>query len=178
MKLYVNAILTLFIVLMIWGAISDIRKYILSNKLCLSVTLLYPVFLISLYMNDTALSLEYIGYSVAIALLLFFILLALFAFGLIGGGDAKYIPAISLWAGPVLTIKFLLITTVCGGVVSLVYLCLFYIKGRFKSKSSDKINFSMPLSKKFKNEENNIPYGVAISAGGIYVAFELFKALN
>ncbi len=163
---------------MLWGAISDIRNYILSNRLCLSVALLYPLFLVSLYLNETPLAWQYIGYSVLIALLLFFLLLALFAYGLIGGGDVKLIPAVALWAGPALTIKFLLITTVCGGIVSLVFLCIYYIKRKYKLKSSEKINFSVPLSTISKIEEKNIPYGVAISTGGIYVAFEIYNALN
>ena len=164
---------------MVWAAISDIRHYIISNKLCLSVTSLYPLFIGALFINNTPPEIQYIGYSIGISLIIFTILLAFFAYGLIGGGDVKMIPGVALWAGPALILKFLLITTICGGIVALLIICFQYIKKYLtKAKSSEKINFSMSKSSESKNMENNIPYGIGISAGGLYVAFELFHALN
>ena len=177
--LIVNTILIIFTALMIWAAISDIRHYILSNKLCLSVALLYPFFIGALFINNALPEIQYIAYSVGISLIIFIILLTLFAYGLIGGGDVKLIPAVTLWAGPALTLKFLLITILCGGIVALLIICFQYIrKYPTKAKSSEKINFSMSKSSESENMKNNIPYGIGISAGGLYVAFELFQALN
>mgnify|MGYP000153256818 CR=1 FL=1 len=164
---------------MIWGAISDIRFFILSNKLCLSVALLYPVFVASLYINGTPLTYEYIGWSVGISLLIFAFLVTLFAFGYLGGGDVKLIPAIILWAGPAYTLEFLLITTVLGGVVSIMMLGINYLKSfNIPSKSSENINYSVSRLTESKNEEKHIPYGIGISAGGLYIAYEIFQALN
>lgn len=177
--LIANFILTLFCCLMVWAIISDIRFFILSNKLCLSVALLYPLFIASLYLNGTPLALGYIGWSVGISLAIFAFLVALFAFGYIGGGDVKLIPAIALWAGPAYTLKFLLITTICGGMVALLILGSQYLKNySLSTKSSEKINLSVSKSAESENEENNIPYGIGIAAGGLYIAFELFQALN
>lgn len=174
-----NSILILFAGLMIWAAISDIRFYILSNKLCISVALLYPVFIISLYLGGSPPSFAYLGWSVGIAFGIFAFLVALFAFGLLGGGDVKLIPGVALWAGPALTLKFLLITTLCGGLVAILIISFRYIKKYLtKDKSSENINFSMSQSSQSQNEENNIPYGIGISAGGLYVAVELFQVLN
>jgi len=174
-----NLILLIFSCLMIWAAVSDIRYYILSNKLCLTVALLYPVFIASLYFGGSLPPLDYIAWSVGISLIIFALLVALFVFGLIGGGDVKLIPAVTLWAGPAFTLKFLLITTVCGGIVALLTISFQYIKKYlYRGKSSEKINFSMTNSAESENEENNIPYGIGISAGGLFVAFELFQALN
>jgi len=162
---------------MIWAVISDIRFFILSNKLCLSVALLYPIFIASAYLAGTPLPLDYIAWSIGISLAIFAFLVALFALGYIGGGDVKLIPAIALWAGPAYTLKFLLITTICGGAVALAILK--YIKKySFSDKSSEKINFSVSKSAESENEENSIPYGIGIAVGGLYVAFELFQALN
>lgn len=174
----VNLTLLLFAFMMLWAALSDIKYYILSNKLCLAVALLYPIFIATLYFNGTPLSSAYIGYSIGIAFVLFIALAVLFALGLLGGGDVKFIPAVILWAGPTHSLKFLLITALSGGVISMIYLSLFYIKSLNATKSSEKINFSVSMSTVSKNEENKIPYGVAISIGGLYVAFEIYKALN
>ena len=164
---------------MIWAALSDVRKYILSNRLCLSVVLLYPIFITSLYVNGTPPTLEYIAYSVGIALVIFSVLVALFAYGYIGGGDVKLIPGVALWAGPSLIVNFLLITTLCGGLIAVLIISFQYVKKYLtKEKSSENINLSMSQSSQSKNEENNIPYGIGISTGGLYVAFKLFQALN
>lgn len=175
----INAILTLFSSFMVWAALSDIRKYILSNRLCLSVALLYPVFITSLYINKTPPSLEYVAYSIGIALVIFFVLLAFFAYGLLGGGDVKLIPAVVLWAGPNFTLNFLLITALCGGLIAILIISFQYIKKYLtKGKSSENINLSMSQSSQSINKENRIPYGIGISAGGLYIAFKLFQALN
>ncbi len=174
----VNITLLLFASLMLWATVSDIRYYILSNKLCLVVALLYPIFITTLYISGTPLAITYIGYSVGISLVIFLALVALFALGLLGGGDVKFIPAVILWAGPAHSLQFLIITAISGGVISMIYLSFFYVKSLNATKSSEKINFSMPISMISKNEENKIPYGVAISIGGFYVAFELYNALN
>lgn len=103
----------------------------------------------------------------------------LFAFNLIGGGDVKLIPAVALWAGPSLTIKFLLITTICGGIVSLGIIVLKYFKKKhLQPKSSENVNYFMSKSTELENEENNIPYGIAISIGGLVIAYDLYRAIN
>ena len=175
----VNFVLIIFCALLIWGIISDIRNYILSNNLSISVTLLYFVFLGALFYSQSLPPYSYIAYSIGIAILIFIVLAALFAFNLIGGGDVKLIPAVSLWAGPALTVKFLLITMICGGLVSLIYLGIRYLKkSNFKSKSSENVNYFVSESAELEKEENNIPYGIAISIGGLIIAYDLYRALN
>lgn len=174
-----NIILTIFCCLMVWAAISDIRFFILSNRLCLSVAILYPVFIASLYFSGYQITLGSIGWSIGISLLIFSFLVFLFARGYIGGGDVKLIPAIALWAGPSRILEFLLITTIFGGLVALLIISFRYLKNYISlHKSSEKINFSMSESAESEHEENNIPYGVGISIGGLYVAYRLFQALN
>ena len=103
----------------------------------------------------------------------------LFARGYIGGGDVKLIPAIALWAGPSRILEFILITTICGGLLALLIISFRYLKNYISlHKSSEKINFSMSESAESDHEENNIPYGVGISIGGLYIAYQLFQALN
>lgn len=175
----VNIVLIIFCILLLWGIISDIRNYILSNNLCLSITVLYFIFLGSLYLNGTFPTTSYILYSIGIAALIFIILAVLFAFNLIGGGDVKLIPSVALWAGPALTVKFLLITTICGGIVSLGIIVLKYSKKKlFQSKSSENVNYFVPESSELESGENNIPYGIAISIGGLVIAYDLYRAIN
>ncbi|HPF46292.1 MAG: prepilin peptidase [Alphaproteobacteria bacterium] len=174
-----NIILIIFCCLMIWAAISDVRYFILSNRLCISVALLYPIFLAALYLDGFQVTLESIGWSIGISILIFSFLVFLFARGYIGGGDVKLIPAIALWAGPSRILEFILITTICGGLLALLIISFRYLKNYISlHKSSEKINFSMSESAESDHEENNIPYGVGISIGGLYIAYQLFQALN
>ncbi|MEZ5758328.1 MAG: prepilin peptidase [Emcibacteraceae bacterium] len=174
-----NLIITIFCCLMIWAAVSDIRYFILSNRLCLSVALLYPIFIAALYFDGFQVTLVSIGWSIGISILIFSFLVFLFARGYIGGGDVKLIPAIALWAGPSLILEFLLITTIFGGLLALLIISFRYLKNyTSQHKSSEKINFSMSELAELDHEENNIPYGVGISIGGLYVAYRLFQALN
>lgn len=175
----INFILFLFAATMFWAAVSDFRSFILSNRLCLSVSGLYLIFICVLFIIGDQPTWPYIGYSLAIAVITFLILLLLFAYGFIGGGDVKLIPAVLLWAGPSFSLKFILITTLCGGIVALLTICCRYLKSYLSDlKSSENINFSVRESSKLVNNENNIPYGIGISAGGLYVAFQLYQALN
>ena len=164
---------------MIYAAISDIRYYILSNKLCLSVLLLYPIFLISLLIQGRFPGLEYLLYSVAIAVGVFIFLLILFARGIMGGGDVKLIPVVALWAGPDLWLIFIFITMLTGGLVALLTISFQYIKNsRTSHKSSENINLSVSHSAELEFKEKHIPYGIGISAGGLYSALKLFQSLN
>ena len=138
---------------MIWAALSDVRKYILSNRLCLSVVLLYPIFITSLYINGTPPTLGYIAYSVGIALVIFSVLVALFAYGYIGGGDVKLIPGVALWAGPNLAINFLLITTLCGGLVAILIISFQYLK---KYLTKEKSSENKKKKKRSKSSKENI----------------------
>ena len=53
-----------------------------------------------------------------------------FAFGLIGGGDAKLMTAVALWLGMGALPVFLAITAVGGGVLALVLIGLRYLAAR------------------------------------------------
>lgn len=175
----INLILLVFAASMLWAAITDIRSYILSNKLCLMVVALYFIFIAALYFSGTSPTWTYIGYSFAIAIGCFIFLVVLFAYGFIGGGDVKLIPAVLLWAGPAYSLKFILITTICGGFVAILTICCRNIKSYLSNvKSSENINFFMRESSELVNNDNNIPYGIGISVGGLYVAFQLYQALN
>lgn len=167
--------------MMIWAAISDLKSYTLSNRLCLSVALLYPAYLLSLYFSGTPLPWSQIGLTFAIAALIFAVCAGLFALNLMGGGDVKLIPAVSLWAGSLsnaahpstLIIHYLFITALLGGVIAALILAKNHIKASKYYNSSDNLN--VPKSKRGVSA---VPYGVGIASGGLYVAFHLASALN
>ena len=77
-----------------------------------------------------------------------------FAAGAMGGGDVKLAAALALWFSPASTIKFLVLMSLAGGVLTLGLL------GWHRAKS--------------REGRPEIPYGVAIAFGGLAILAQRF----
>ncbi|MBL4801677.1 MAG: prepilin peptidase [Emcibacter sp.] len=166
-------ILIIFSSLMVWAAYSDLTRLTLSNKLCLATAALYPAYLLTLYLEGHALPLQDILIALAVAAVIFIVCAVFFALNVMGGGDVKLIPVVALWAGTAHILDFLLITSLIGGLFALVIIVINRFKTSKYYKSSVNINLSMAEKK-----ESVVPYGVGIAIGGLYVAYQLFVALD
>jgi prepilin peptidase CpaA len=112
---FVNqASLLIFAGLLIAAAVEDVRRLIIPNRYCLAIVLLYP-----LHVLASSAPVDWTGGLIVGAALLV-AGFALFALGLIGGGDAKLLAAAAPWAGPALLPEFVLVTALAGGVVGLI----------------------------------------------------------
>ena len=87
--------------------------------------------------------------------------------GWLGGGDAKLIAAIMLWAGPERAMEFVLVTTVAGGFLAVGLL----FRNRLPHATVPSLNG--PEASPIAPSKRTIPYAVAIACGGLYVAFTL-----
>jgi prepilin peptidase CpaA len=141
--------------LLIWAAFSDMQRYVIPNRICLSLLVLYPGYAIGLAPSE-------VGIAAAIALGVFVIGAGLFSFGIMGGGDVKLLAAVSLWAGGAYFPTFVVLTSAAGGVLALWWSPLLR---RF---------FPTTTVAKAANGRPAIPYGVAIAAGGLFVAVNLY----
>lgn len=145
--------------LLLFVAVNDFRHFIIPNRIVVAILLLYPLYALSVGL-DASLS-GWVG-GITVSGLVLFLGAGLFALGAFGGGDAKLIAAISLWAGPSLLGQFLLITAISGGVLAATFLV---------AKSIAK-----PAGESGTIEcgtADEIPYGVAISTGGLFVCWQL-----
>lgn len=141
----------IFAGLLICAAISDIRSYTISNALCVLVALSYCLYAFTGPSEASA--------AVGVAGAVLIVGTGLFAANVMGGGDVKLIAAAALWAGPHYIFPFLLITALAGGMLSLAVMLrprLYQLAGRTVDTSN-----------------LDVPYGVAIAAGGIMVASHL-----
>jgi prepilin peptidase CpaA len=68
---------------------------------------------------------------------------------MMGGGDVKLAAALALWFSPASTIKFLVIMSIAGGVLTLAVVAWHRLKRR--------------------KGRPEIPYGVAIAVGGLAI---------
>jgi prepilin peptidase CpaA len=143
------------------SAISDVRNLTIPNRYSLAITLLFPA-----YVLTSASPVDWVG-ALAIGLGLLALGFLLFAAKTLGGGDAKLIAAVSLWAGPDLFLPFLLITAIVGGTMALAL----WLRHRFSRAATPGLIFLTDVDPNFAKQP--MPYAVAISAGALYVAFTL-----
>jgi prepilin peptidase CpaA len=150
-----------FIVLLSAAAFSDIRKLTIPNSYCLGIALCYPFFALA-----PAQPVDWLG-GLMVGGGLLVVGFILFTTGRFGGGDAKLMAATSLWAGPSLIVDFILLTALTGGCLAL----LLYVRHRWLRSPSLAAMAATEASPDFAQQP--MPYGVAIFAGGVYVAFTL-----
>ena len=125
------------------AAFTDLRRREIDNWLNGTIALGAPLFWLG-----TGLSLMEIGYQFAIATATFAICAALFAIRAMGGGDVKLLTALALWVEPLWFAKLLLVMSVLGGMLTLVF-GAWHIARRHRERVA-------------------IPYGIAISAAGLW----------
>jgi prepilin peptidase CpaA len=92
--------------------------------------------------------------QVAAGLAVFTLLAAAFFAGMMGGGDVKLAAALALWFSPASTIKFLILMSIAGGVLTLLILAWHRARKR--------------------EGRPEIPYGVAIAFGGLAILTQRF----
>jgi prepilin peptidase CpaA len=136
--------------ILVFAAAVDVRTFTISNRLNLTVALLAPV-----YWESVALPV-WPGFAVQLtaAAIVFVLLAGAFYAGMMGGGDVKLAAALALWFPPVGTIKFLVLMSLAGGVLTLGILGWHRLQKR--------------------DGRPEIPYGVAIAFGGLAILTQRF----
>jgi len=144
------ALMAILSILLVWIAIVDIRTFTIGNGVNLLIALMAPLYWWSIGVDlwpDAAFRV-----AAAIAVFLFFALF--FYFGAMGGGDVKLAGALALWFAPSATLKFLVITSLAGGALTLIILAAWKIRK--------------------KQGRPEVPYGVAIAFGGLWLLAQRF----
>ncbi len=153
---------------MAFAASSDLLTMRISNRLVM--ILVAGFFIIALAVN---LPLQQVAMHVTAALIVLAVGFAFFAFGWIGGGDAKLAAATTLWLGFGLTLPYLVYAAFLGGLLTLAILTL---RG-------------MPLTpmlarwhwlERLHDKKSGVPYGVALAAAGLltYSNSSIFQLLS
>lgn len=137
-------------VALVVAAIVDIRTFTISNWLNAGIAALAPVYWLSVGLDpwpDMAIQL-------AVAAAVFAVFAIAFVIGMMGGGDVKLAAALALWFPPGATLKFLVLMSIAGGVLTL----LVVVVHRFRKREG----------------KPEIPYGVAIAFGGLAILAQRF----
>jgi prepilin peptidase CpaA len=134
--------------LLLWGAATDLRSRIISNKLNIVIALLAPLWW---WANGLALYPD-VALQFGLALLVFALFTGLFALGMMGGGDVKMLGALALWLPLPAMSNLIIIMALLGGLVTIVTVIHHRVTRRIGKPE--------------------IPYGVAIALAGLWVMGE------
>ena len=142
---FTEILLVILAAILVFAAAVDVRTFTISNRLNLTVALLAPVYWLSI-----ALPLwPGVALHLAVAAGVFALLAVAFYAGMMGGGDVKLAAALALWFTPAGTVKFLVLMSLAGGVLTLGLVAWHRAKRR--------------------EGRPQVPYGVAIAVGGLAI---------
>ena len=149
-SVFTEALLLGLAALLVVAAIVDVRTFTISNRLNATVALTAPLYWLSIALSPW----PGVAIQLAAGAGVFTLLAGAFYAGMMGGGDVKLAAALALWFSPAATIKFLVLMSVAGGVLTLVVLAWHRAKRRAGRPE--------------------IPYGVAIAFGGLAILAQPF----
>jgi prepilin peptidase CpaA len=152
-----TATLALFPGLMIFAAFSDLFTMTISNRVSIALVAIFCVLALALQMP-----LASFGLHLSCGLAVLVCTFALFAFGWIGGGDAKLASATALWLGWDHLADYGLLAALLGGALTLIFL-----QGR-KWPLPDRL-LALPWLARLHDRSNGVPYGIALAVAGIVI---------
>jgi len=155
---FTELLLGLLAILLVVAAVIDVRTFTISNGLNLTVALLAPLYWWSIGLPlwpDAAI-------QVGVAAAVFAVLAATFYLGMMGGGDVKLAAAIALWFKPLVTLKFLVVMSLAGGLLTLIVLLI------HKKRGKPPTDGDAPAARP------EVPYGVAIAIGALWILAQRF----
>ncbi len=148
--LFIDLLCALLAIMLLWAAIVDIRTRRIANSLNLAIALMAPLFWWATGVDlwpDAAI-------RVAVAIAVFLLFALAFQLGMMGGGDVKLAAALALWFPPSATLLLIVLMSLAGGVLTLIVIIEHKIK---------------------KNQGRpEVPYGVAIAFGGLWLLAQRF----
>ena len=149
--------LTAFAGLLAWAAWSDLRDYIIPNRISIAIAALYPAHILA--MGD----LDIVPGALVVATVVFAVGFAFFALRIAGGGDVKLMTAAALWAGQAWIMEFLIVTALAGGGLAAVLAIRAWRENALCTPDG-----SLGL-RIVAIRDTKVPYGAAIAVGGLYI---------
>src|SRR5437764_1797871 len=132
------------------AAVIDVRTFTISNRLNAAVAAGAPIYWLSIALTPW----PGMAIQLAAGAIVFALLAGAFYAGMMGGGDVKLAAALALWFPPAGTLKFLVVMSIAGGVLTLWIVAWHHSQKR--------------------EGRPEIPYGVAIAFGALAILTQRF----
>ncbi|MBL8589349.1 MAG: prepilin peptidase [Methylobacteriaceae bacterium] len=149
------AILIFFPALMAYAASSDLFTMTISNRISIALVIGFLGFAAA-----TGMPLQTVGMHLLCGLAILVITFTLFAFGWIGGGDAKLAAATAVWLGWALVLDYGAISAVLGGGLTLLIVFL-------RKHPAPRWAIESDWMSRLHDNRNGVPYGIALAAAGL-----------
>lgn len=156
-----------FPLLMAFAASSDLLTMRISNRVVLLLAATF--FAVALLIG---MPLEQLGIHVLAAVATLAIGFAFFAFGWMGGGDAKLAAATVLWIGLAGALPYLLYASLLGGALTLVIVLL-------RARPLPPLLARVGWIERLHDPKAGVPYGIALAGAGlvVYAHSGIFQSL-
>ena len=154
----VAAIATLVLIIaLVLAVVSDVARYEIPNTLPIVITLAFLAAAIGNGVDFRTIAIHLVcGPAVLIAFGV------LFWKGWMGGGDVKLIAASAVWTGLNFLPQYLVILALFGGVLAILVIL-------FRRVGGDAERIKARWLRRLATRREGVPYGVAISATGLFV---------
>jgi prepilin peptidase CpaA len=170
--------LTIFSGLLVWAAVSDFRRYIIPNQVSLGALALYPVYVLS--------APDPINWQWALVMagIFFAVGFVMYLLRTMGAGDAKLLPVVMLWVGAKDFALFMAVL-IAGSLVLAFIIGVRTALAQMRASEREAGGAAVAVSgfssiarfARLLGELRHVPflkiqvpYGVAIAAGGVSVA--------
>ncbi len=167
--------LTMFTGLLAWAAVSDFRRFVIPNQVSLGALVLYPVYVMS--------APDPVNWQWALIMagVFFAVGFAMYALRAMGAGDAKLLPVVMLWVGAK-DFTLFIVVLVGGSLLLALVIGVRTALAQMRATEREDGGAAVAVSglarfARLLGELRHVPflklqvpYGVAIAAGGIAVA--------
>ncbi len=149
--------LTVFPLLMIFAAFSDLLTMTIPNRVSLLLVAAYLI--LAAYLR---VPLETMGWHVSAGLAMLVLTFVMYRFAWIGGGDAKLAAATALWLGWGLLAQYGMAASLIGGALTLAILEL-------RRHDLPQCLLSVEFVARLADQSGGVPYGVALACAALFV---------
>ncbi len=141
--------------LLVYACFSDLFTMTISNRLCLAVAVAFPVFALVV-----GLPAEMVMWHMLAGFCVLVVAFALFAFGWIGGGDAKLFAAATIWLGFGQMWEYVAISSILGGALTLALLAI-------RRHPLPAALVRLPWVSRLHDVKTGVPYGIALGMAAV-----------
>lgn len=150
-------LLVVFPFLVAYAAANDLLTMLIPNRISVLLVAAFAALACT-----GILTLPELGSQLGAGALVLAVTFTLFAFGVIGGGDAKLAAATALWIGFDHLADYLLLAAMAGGALTLALLAA-------RSQPLPYAVARLPFALHLHDEKTGIPYGIALAAAALAV---------
>jgi prepilin peptidase CpaA len=149
--------LTLFPAVMAFAASSDLFTMTIANRVSIILVAGFALLAALTGMGVSDL-LSHVGAAAAVLAMVF----TLFAYGWIGGSDAKLAAATALWFGFAHLVDYLFYASLFGGALTIA---IIYFRGMPLPQAF----VLLPWAQRLHRSDSGVPYGIALAAAALLV---------